>query len=136
MKDIAWDGSLAVGIELIDGQHQELFAKLTAMSKAIREGEGEREIQRTLEFLIAYTKYHFGAEEKLMADSGYPDLAAHRGIHAEFIRTLERLEEEYREEGSTKILAGSLNTLLSNWLVGHIETVDRKFAAFARLKPG
>jgi hemerythrin len=54
----------------------------------------------------------------------------------EFIQTLERLEEEYREEGSTKILAGSLNTLLCNWLVGHIETVDRKFASFVRLKMG
>jgi len=136
MKDIAWDGSLAVGIELIDGQHQELFAKFTAMSKAIREGEGEREIQRTLEFLIDYTKFHFGAEEKLMAESAYPDLPVHQKLHVEFIQTLERLEEEYREEGSTKMLAGSLNTLLCNWLVGHIETVDRKFASFVRLKKG
>lgn len=134
MMHIEWSGTLAVGVAMIDEQHQELIARLNAMSRAIREGEGEREIQRTLEFLLSYTKYHFDAEEKLMSDLHYPELAVHQAKHAEFIQTLERLEDEYREDGSTKILAGSLNTLLCNWLIGHIEAVDKKFAAFSGLK--
>lgn len=136
MKTITWDGSLAVGVEAIDHQHEELISRLNAISRAIAEGEGEREIQRTLEFLIEYTKYHFGAEEKIMEAAGYPELGDHQGKHREFVAILNRLEEEYREEGSTKILAESLNTLLGNWLVDHIGKVDTRFARFHRSERG
>lgn len=132
MKAITWDGSLAVGIPLIDEQHKELMSRLNATSKAIAEGEGEREIQRTLGFLIDYTKYHFGAEEKVMEEASYPSLADHKRRHVEFIGILEQMEEEFREEGATKSLAESLHTLLYNWLAGHIGTVDLEFARFAQ----
>ena len=132
MKVITWDGSLAVGIPMIDGQHEELIARLNAISAAIAKGEGEREIQRTLAFLIDYTKQHFGEEEKLMAGAKYTELAAHQARHREFIEILGRLEEEYREEGSTKVLAESLHTLLGNWLVQHIAVLDTQFAGYSR----
>ncbi len=136
MKTITWDGSLAVGIPAIDEQHEELISRLNAISKAVAEGEGEREIQRTLEFLMEYTRYHFGAEEAIMAAAKFPGLGEHQGLHREFIGILDRLEEEYREEGSTKLLADSLHTLLGNWLVQHIGKVDTQFARFSRSTQG
>lgn len=132
MKIMTWDGSLAVGLPTVDGQHEELVTRLNALSAAIAQGEGEREIQRTLTFLIDYTKYHFGEEEAIMAAASYPQCAEHRAMHREFIAILDRLEEEYREDGSTKILAESLGTLLANWLTGHIAKTDAQFAAFDR----
>jgi hemerythrin-like metal-binding protein len=136
MKVITWDGSLAVGIPTIDRQHEELISRLNAIAAAIAQHEGEREIQRTLAFLIDYTKQHFGEEETIMAGAKYPDLVNHRAKHREFIDILNRLEEEYREEGSTKVLAESLHTLLGNWLVGHIARVDVQFAQFSRAPRG
>ncbi len=129
MKTVAWDGSLLVGIPLVDQQHEELIRRLNALACSITTGEGEREIQRTLEFLIEYTRHHFSAEETIMADAKYPGLLEHKSRHLEFIGVLNQLEEEFREDGSTKILAESLNTLLVNWLLTHIGKVDKQFAS-------
>lgn len=128
MKAIAWGPGLVVGIPLIDQQHEELIGRLNALARAISGGEGETEIQRTLGFLMEYVKCHFAAEEGIMEAAGYPELPEHKCQHQEFVRTLDRLEEEFREEGSTKILAESLNTLLVNWLLAHIGKVDPQFA--------
>lgn len=136
MKAITWDPGLMVGIPLVDQQHEELIGRLNAMAHSIAVGEGETEIQRTLEFLLGYAKYHFAAEETMMADARYPGLPEHKSQHQEFVRILERLEEEYREDGSTKILAESLHTLLGNWLLSHIGRVDKQFARYFAMASG
>lgn len=130
MKAITWGPELMVGVPLVDQQHEELIGRLNAMARSIAGGEGETEIQRTLEFLMDYAKYHFAAEETIMADARYPGLPEHKSQHQEFVQTLDRLEEEFREDGSTKILAESLNTLLVNWLLAHISRVDKQFARY------
>jgi len=127
---IEWDDSLAIGVSLIDEQHKQLIEHLNAMSKAVEEHEGEREIVNTLDFLIDYTNYHFTTEEKHMQATKYPELGAHKEKHKEFTSTLDELQRDFNEEGSTKALAEALNTFLFNWLINHIGTVDQEFAGY------
>lgn len=130
MMQVQWNQDLAVGIELVDTQHQALIERLNRMAVAVEERQGEREIARTLGFLIDYTHYHFSAEEGYMEKAGYPELPAHRLLHKEFTTTLDELKRDFEEEGSTKPLARALNAFLGNWLVNHIRTIDRKFGVF------
>ena len=132
MSNIAWNDNLSVGVDLIDSQHKSLIEKIAHLENAIRTGQGPAEIVRTLDFLIDYTDYHFGTEEKNMRAFDYPELPAHLERHAEFKRTLKNLGEDFEEEGATQGLADSIETLLMNWFVKHIKDVDNKFGAFLR----
>lgn len=130
MKKITWSDDLSVGVDLIDEQHKMLIKRLNDMSEAIEDVKGPTEIARTLEFLIDYTDFHFSAEASYMKKTGYPGLADHLKKHGEFTSTLTDLEEEFREEGATHMLAESLDTFLVNWLIKHISTVDVEFGRY------
>ncbi len=130
MERIEWNDSLTIGVELIDEQHKSLVQRLNDTSAAIEERQGEREIMKTLGFLIEYTDFHFSAEEKHMEATGYPGLEHQRVAHGRFKGTLKDLQEDLHEEGATKALAHSINTFLANWLVNHIKGVDLEFGAF------
>ena len=132
MSNIAWSDKLSVGIDLIDTQHKSLIEKIAHLEDAIRTGQGPAEIIRVLDFLIDYTDYHFGTEEKNMRAFDYPELPAHIEKHTEFKTTLANLGDDFREEGATQGLADSIETLLMNWFVKHIQDVDNKFGAFLR----
>jgi hemerythrin len=130
MPKVEWNENLSVGVDLIDKQHKSLIAKINDTAKALDEHQGEREVMKTLAFLTDYTDFHFSTEVKHMEATGYPGLSEHQAKHEEFKETLARMEQEFREDGSTKILADSLHTLLWNWLVDHIQTVDQKFGEY------
>jgi hemerythrin len=132
MKQIEWDDSLAMGIEEIDEQHKTLLQRLNDLSNAIGMNQGEVEIVKTLDFMSDYTDHHFSAEEKHMAEVGYPGLEHQRQQHEEFKGLLKQLEQDFREDGATKELADSIDTFLANWLFKHIRDVDHKFAEFLK----
>jgi len=130
MTKIQWDDALSVGIESIDEQHKALIQRLAAMARAVEELEGEREILRTLGFLIDYTQYHFAAEEELMKNAEYPGLNAQKTEHEAFKQMLRKMEEDLEEEGATKALAESINNFLISWLTKHIRKIDAPLGQF------
>ena len=134
MAEIEWDDSLSIGIELIDGQHKTLIERLSDLSKAIGMNVGEVETAKVLDFMIDYTDFHFSAEEKHMAEHEYPGLERQKQLHEEFKGYLNRLVEDYREEGPTKDVSTSINVFLRNWLVTHIKGVELEFGEFLNAK--
>jgi hemerythrin len=134
MAKLQWNDSLSVGVELIDQQHQTWIKHYNALDDAIEIRQGPRELAETLNFLIEYTAFHFGAEEKQMIATNYPGLSEHQTKHTELQASLGRLVDDFQEEGATHILADFLQTFLGNWLIGHIKTVDVLFGAHLKEK--
>lgn len=134
MPQVEWNDSLSVGVDLIDEQHKGLIQRINDMAVALEEHQAERGVMKTIVFLTDYADYHFSTEEKHMTATGYPGLEEHQAKHEEFKEALGRLEQEFREEGSTKILADSMHTLLWNWLVKHIQDVDQQFGEYLEEK--
>ena len=132
MKNIEWTPQLAVGIAVIDGQHQQWLQRYNDVAAAIAIQAGPVQIAKTLGFLIDYTHQHFTTEEKLMRDGRYPDLPAHLAQHHELTATLNDLLRDFEEEGATQKLAETVNAYLGNWLLNHIKKTDRKFGEFTR----
>ncbi len=130
MTEIAWTPDLAVGVDLIDEQHKMLIEKMNALDRAVRRSHAVPKIIQTLDFLIEYTDFHFGTEERNMVAMEYPGYDYHKGQHREFVTTLKHLEEDFEEEGATESLAEAINTFMFNWLVKHIKTVDVQFGKF------
>jgi len=135
MEDkLQWDDSLSVGVEVIDEQHRTLIERLGDFAAAVDENRGATQIVKTLTFLIEYTEFHFDAEEKQMDRTGFPGLDEHRGLHEELKNTLAGLEQDFREDGATAVLAEAIHKLMVNWLVKHIREVDTRFGGYLKEK--
>ena len=115
---IPWTPALAIGVPEIDHQHQELFVRIERLVEGVARGN-PADVERLLEFLSQYVVKHFGAEERWMLRSAYPDYARHKAQHERFIRDYEHMTQEFREKGP-------------NVLVGHShEQLDRGVAEAA-----
>lgn len=132
MEEITWTDDLSVGIELIDAQHKMLIERLNNLKKALASQQGPASISSTLNFLVEYTNFHFGTEEKHMTANNYQELESHKKQHGEFKNILSGLEEDFEEEGATQALADSIDSLLVNWLFKHIKTIDVAFGKFLK----
>ena len=130
MNKIEWTDDLSVGIEVIDEQHQKWIEHYNHAVEAIEAHHEVAQISQSLEFLSDYTEIHFATEEKAMEVNGYPEFEEHKAKHEALRKTLTAMSEEFIEDGATDILAKSVETFLGNWLIKHIETVDKRFAAF------
>jgi hemerythrin len=130
MKEVQWTDDLSVGIGVIDEQHKMLIQHLNNLTKSIERRQGPAAIAETLGFLIEYTHFHFSAEEKHMAACNYPKLEHHQMKHNEFRTALGNSEKDFTEEGATRALAHSIDTLLVAWLIKHIRGVDVDFGEF------
>lgn len=131
---ITWDPTLVLGVPFIDAQHEELFRRLDALIASIRGGRSREEVAHTLEFLGAYSREHFSAEEALMAEKGYPGIVDHRAEHERFGAELRALLAEYGRDGATASLIIRVNTQLTSWLRTHIYRTDRALVDFLHAK--
>ena len=132
-----WTQDMAVGIETIDLQHQELFKRISDLLQAIREHRCKSEIDGTIKFLDDYARFHFGEEEKSMRDAGYDGLADHLQHHAVYLNNIKELKElaaQPRIQGMSYELSVTTNQIVVDWIVDHIMKIDRKFGEFVKSK--
>lgn len=133
-KIINWNETLSINNPIIDGQHKELIEHLNKLTTAVNNHEGPTVISSTINFLNEYTNFHFSSEEKIMSENNYSDYEQHKASHKEFINTLNNLVQDFDEDGATHSLAGSIDTLLVNWLINHIQKTDKKLGNFLNKK--
>jgi hemerythrin len=129
-----WKDSLLIGVPQIDNQHRKLVEAIDALLAACSQGHGRDAIEKTLYFVVDYTKKHFSDEEKLQAQYGYPGLAAHTRIHTQFITTVSGLVSDFKQNGPNIALTGKINKTLVDWLINHITIEDKKIGDFIKSK--
>ncbi len=123
-----WKDEYKVGIDKIDEQHYQLFAKienLLEIAKSGNEEQNRQECMSIIDFLVGYTITHFQTEEKLQKEKGYVSFDQHVKIHTEFKNTVLAYKELLNNDFSAKTLKGFIGTLLA-WLVNHVCVCDRK----------
>ena len=127
-----FDETLITGNALIDGQHKELIDRINKLLILCENDKpAKREAIRLLDYLIEYTEFHFGEEEKLQEEVGYPGLEEHRQKHEEFKKTLRTLEEFLEEsEGPTDAFVEQIQKTVVDWLFKHIKAFDRSVAEY------
>lgn len=123
MSFILWRSSLSVGDDLIDSQHQKLVDIINQLFDGISKRDAQFKIEEIFKELIAYTKYHFNAEEKMMMRTGSPLLILHKKAHQDFISKVNTLKLN-SIIGDEK-LKMEVFKYLKNWLTEHIMNVDK-----------
>jgi hemerythrin len=128
MAFVQWDQKLSVGIMQIDTQHKKLVSMINEMYQAMSEGKGNDAVGKVVNDLIAYTRTHFAAEEKLMQSNGYPDYNAHKAVHDKMTQQVLQIQEDFT--AGRVALSTKLATFLKDWLVKHIMGTDQKYAPY------
>jgi hemerythrin len=126
--DFAWRQDYSVGVERMDNHHRRIFVMADQVLAAVRDGQSAAELVQCLDFLIAYSRYHFREEEKLLAGYGYPEADHHVGHHN---RLLDEIADLAKRLGAgERIAADDLRAFLSGWIVDHVIVDDRRFTRF------
>ena len=124
-KIIKWKAEYSVGVESLDLDHQKLITLLNQFNTAYDYDMGEAFEHESLRDLIAYTEYHFSREEKMMADSNYPDLDEHKKQHQLMIDKIRQIEKKYQQVGHDAFQ--EVSEFLSGWLINHINGTDKQY---------
>jgi CRP/FNR family transcriptional regulator len=123
-----WNPSYRIGVEAIDRQHEKLFDIGNRFHQAWRDGARRAELCRIFGELLGYAGYHFGEEERLMEQVGYPGLAQHRANHEE----LTELVNHYLAQLRDGVKGGERQAVefMRTWLRAHVLDADRKIGAY------
>ena len=127
---IQWTEELATGVERIDAQHRDLYAQVAALHEAMRANQLDR-IPVVLDGVQRYALEHFATEEREMAASGYPGLAAHKVLHRAFVDDFLRHRALLSASVTLSGVVG-LSVWLTDWLRDHVRREDGQLAAFLR----
>lgn len=127
MALIEWNAKLSVTVPEFDEEHKKLIGMINSLHEAMKSGKGKELLTKILDEATEYTLKHFAYEEKLMLQYRYPEYKAHKELHDEFVKTV----TEFRKKHDQKMLqAGQLLNILKEWLINHINNVDKRYGPF------
>jgi hemerythrin-like metal-binding protein/PAS domain S-box-containing protein len=118
---------LATGHHEVDAQHASILAAAARLRTASPAASWE-----TLRFLHRRTASHFEYEDALMEDVGYPETAAHKQQHQEFLLQLREFHERLERQGATTESAEMLAAAVETWMTEHILDHDRRAMEYIR----
>lgn len=123
MQPLEWNAAYELGHPELDAEHRSLFEVL----RAILTGFCDLDLLDTqIKLLEHYIAVHFGREERLMAESGYPFLAEHQHQHEGFRHTVARIRDRLAPD-DLAATRGEMIAALSHWLSHHIIDSDHDY---------
>ncbi|HXK01883.1 MAG TPA: bacteriohemerythrin [Verrucomicrobiae bacterium] len=127
-----WKQEYSVGIGIIDGQHQNLFAMARDLYAAMSTGQGKLAVGRILDRLVHYTGVHFAYEERLMQQHSYPNLAQHKAEHDALTKKVLALQADHA--AGKVAMTIQLLQFLKDWLEHHIKESDHAYSPYLKAK--
>ncbi|MGI6092683.1 MAG: hemerythrin family protein [Veillonellaceae bacterium] len=133
-----WKPEYNLNIAEIDKQHKRLFelaGQLYDIAKAKDGYDYYDEINRIFGELRDYTVYHFGYEEKLLAQYGYDDQETklHKLEHGGFVNKIIQVSKQDLDKNEKQILLDVIMFAV-NWIEKHILHTDKKYSEFLNSK--
>lgn len=132
MALITWDDNIQFGLWTIDTQHQRWVGFINDLHDAMLVGKGSAIVGQTLTAMLDYTRTHFADEETLLRGLEYPGYAKHKAVHDAFIAKV--LDLQRKHEASLTPITREVMNSLRDWLLDHIQTVDREYVPFLKSK--
>ena len=124
MALITWNNMLSTGVTEQDNPHKKLIDLINQLNDAMQAGKGSEVLGKVLAELVNYTVFHFGYEEKLMAQHKYEDTPAHKAEHSKFVQTAGDFKKKF--DSGTAVVSVEIMNFLRDWLTSHIMKTDKK----------
>ena len=119
------------GVPVIDAQHEaylDLVDRLFAQCQ--QPNVTHQALANDLDEVLAYAVEHFDTEQYLMQSKVYPYYKEHLAQHNLFRDHMDDFFAELRTDIPADTLTVRLTEWLLEWVAEHVQTNDRKFAAF------
>lgn len=127
---IDWSDLMSVGISEMDNEHKELFNRINNLLKGLLGFDGDHDIADLVSKINEYIQYHFRDEEKMLESYNYPELEAHKKLHAIYENEFDLIEKRLRAGEFDAGLLIEIQDKIINWLLDHIAQVDNKYGKF------
>lgn len=130
MNQVVWKDSYKIGVDFIDKEHKELFARMNKLLKLSENAEkSEWACREGVKYIKHHTEEHFEHEEGYMRSIQYDQYDIHKRLHDNFrYTTLPALEEELAEnEYSMESIRHFLGVCIG-WVVAHTQMEDQAIA--------
>ncbi|NGZ07649.1 MAG: bacteriohemerythrin [Magnetococcales bacterium] len=127
-----WTDQLLTGIHAVDEDHKKLVGMVNLIHRLLTEGAGSEEVGKVINELATYTQFHFGREEKMFDQYGYPETADHKAKHMRLLQDVTGLMEKFAAGDFAAPM--DLLTFAKAWLIEHILGTDMRFAPYLRAK--
>ncbi|MBF4693860.1 bacteriohemerythrin [Fusibacter ferrireducens] len=130
---MVWDESLAVGNEIIDRQHQQLFDIATQLETLFENyTETDYDYDEIIHILVKlhlYALKHFETEEEILERIKFPGLVNHKKDHQRFVSFLDRFKAEKIEADQYQTLLDLL-AFVVNWIMSHVKGTDSAYIPY------
>lgn len=123
-----WNSSLAIGIEVIDNQHKQIFEHLLAIENSVAKRDPWHILRFLLSQMAEYMKFHLAVEEAMLEIIRYPRRADHCQAHAGIMEQIAELERQLQTAGSE----ANLVSFFENWFIRHVLGDDRQYAEYVK----
>jgi len=127
MFSIKWNECLTVGVKQFDEHHKHLFELLNKIHTSFINNNRQDDAEDIVDELIAYSNYHFTAEEELLGERRYFDLSSQEREHQYFTQKVHEFKPDINS--GKKIYPIELLWFLGNWLLHHIMEEDKQYSA-------
>lgn len=127
---VPWRAEWESGERLIDDGHRRLLDRANDLLDVSLTGCSRERLLERMDELLSEIRTHFSEEESVLARVGYPDLAAHEGLHRDLIRAAADLRAKSEGEGvDTGLL---LDFIVHRVVMDHLVHADTLFFAYTR----
>lgn len=131
---ITWDlATYSVGVKEIDRQHSILVELINRLDYGLKNKIGKETMEDIVNYLVDYTVFHFGYEEKLLEEHNWPELSQHKAIHEAFVNKVASYQSQLKTQDVMEI-AESILGFLKDWLVDHILKTDKQYGSLLNSK--
>jgi hemerythrin len=123
MAQMNWNDKMSVGVEEMDGDHQELIALLNEIDASVAADQSRDATNEIIDRLMKSVKAHFDREQDLLEKSGFAGAAAHHREHDEMLRTARDWQAHFKDASFSKLSLEAVSGFQS-WLDNHIQGAD------------
>ena len=125
----SWIERFDIGVGAMNDEHKVLIQKMNRVEALAESGADRPDLEHAIDDLGEYTVQHFSREEDYMASIGFPQLAAHKHVHASMLEKYEGFKSAFLA-GDGALPDGFVH-FLNFWLRAHICGIDKRYGEFA-----
>jgi len=112
-------------------QHDEILALCQKLDDAVNEHLPQPEIHHIMDELLTRANRHFRTEERLMAESDFPELEQHKAKHRELLDRTGRFRRELELYGDEGLDEWGGNLPFTH-IRAYIEQADQQLTEYVR----
>lgn len=126
-----------VAFDEMNKVHHEEATLLNTLEKILKSSPNDHDsIATCLHEIIEHTRRHFGNEEKLMREVGFPAFTMHESEHIRVYNEMQNVVSQWLNTKNNVLLHEYFLGSMQEWLYTHIMTMDTITAQFICINKG